>query len=107
MPEIKERDVVRYLNKQTSSLNGEVRKVRWEGRRGAPDKLVMLDEISAFVEVKKPGEELEDHQLREHRRLRHSGLLVYVVDSFDTVDAMLLSMRRKKRLTYAPKKINT
>lgn len=31
-----------YLVKQVKALGGEVRKVKWIGRRGAPDRLVML-----------------------------------------------------------------
>lgn len=37
-----ERDVEAYLVARAKALGGEVRKVQWVGRRGAPDRLVML-----------------------------------------------------------------
>jgi hypothetical protein len=39
-----ERDIERHLVKRVKALGGEVRKVQWVGRRGAPDRLVMLPE---------------------------------------------------------------
>lgn len=37
-----EAKIEKYLVKQVKTLGGEVRKVKWLGRRGAPDRLVML-----------------------------------------------------------------
>ena len=42
MATIRERDIERHLVKRVKELGGEVRKVQWIGRRGAPDRLVML-----------------------------------------------------------------
>ena len=39
---ILERDIERYLVGRVKALGGEVRKVMWIGRAGAPDRLVML-----------------------------------------------------------------
>ena len=39
---IRESDVEKYLVKRVKALGGEVRKVKWIGRDGAPDRLVML-----------------------------------------------------------------
>lgn len=38
----RERDIERHLVKRVKALGGEVRKVQWVGRSGAPDRLVML-----------------------------------------------------------------
>ena len=92
---IRERDVEDYLVRRVAAMGGEVRKVKWFGRRGAPDRLVMLP-VSAtrwdnriWVEVKAPGEEAEPHQAREHERMRRFGMRVEVVDSFARVDEVL------------------
>lgn len=98
----RERDIERYLVEQVQARGGEVRKVQWIGRRGAPDRLVLLpvppsewgypsgwSGASAWVEVKAPGGRLEPHQEREHARLRNYGQHVMVVDSFKRVDEVL------------------
>ena len=46
-----------YLKKCIKAAGGEVRKLRWIGRRGAPDRFVMLKGVSCFVELKRPGED--------------------------------------------------
>lgn len=39
---MRERDVEQYLVEQVKAKGGEVRKVKWIGRNGAPDRLVLL-----------------------------------------------------------------
>jgi len=86
---MKERDVSRYLNKRVKELGGEIRRVTWQGRRNAPDKLVMLEGRSFFVEEKRPDEHATPAQRREHKRLRDAGLEVRVVSDYYTVEAAL------------------
>ena len=100
---MRERDIERYLCKKAKALGGEVRKVKWIGRRGAPDRLVMLpgvfmlkrgrDHVTAgrtiWVELKAPGKKAEPHQLREHKRMQALGQRVEVIDSFGGVDKLL------------------
>lgn len=101
MTTMRESEVEAYLVKQVKALGGEVRKVRWIGRNGAPDRLVMLPEIpgrfdwdgrpgrTLWVELKAPGEKAKPHQQREHERMRRMGQIVVVVDSFEGVDGAL------------------
>ena len=100
-----ERDIERYLVARVAALGGETRKVRWVGRNGAPDRLVLLPPKEApyiagavstlgyrpalWVELKAPGEKCRPHQLREHDRMRRFGQRVEVVDSFERVDEVL------------------
>lgn len=116
---LRERDIERYLVKRVKELGGEVRKVVWPGRRGAPDRLVMLglgratkrlaqalmDEHSpaladellvellglvlVWPELKAPGVKPESHQLREHERMRAMGQRVVVIDSIEGVEELL------------------
>ena len=39
---MRESEVEAYLVKRVKALGGEVRKVKWLGRNGAPDRLAML-----------------------------------------------------------------
>ncbi len=84
-----ERDVERYLIQQVRSQGGEVRKVQWLGRRGAPDRLVLLPGRQLWVELKRPGGKPDAHQEREIARLRAWGCEVVVINSREAVDETL------------------
>ena len=96
---MRERDIEARLVKRVKELGGEVRKVAWIGRRGAPDRLVMLPDMRAaygtdapstiWVELKAPGKKAEPHQLREHERMRKMGQRVVVIDSFEAIEELL------------------
>lgn len=89
-----------HLVARVRELGGEVRKVQWIGRRGAPDRLVMLpltplsagkphEGRSIWVELKAPGEKAKPHQKREHDRMRTMGQRVVVIDSIEGVEELL------------------
>lgn len=110
---MKESTVEAYLVARAKALGGEVRKVRWLGRRGAPDRLLMLpgkkrvyrgkDKVpggegptqqahpggTIWVELKAPGKKPEAHQIREHERMRKMAQRVEVIDSKEGVDKLL------------------
>jgi hypothetical protein len=96
---VRERDIEAHLVKRVKELGGEVRKVKWVGRRGAPDRLVMMPTHSrsgpwsacptVWVELKAPGKKAEPHQLREHKRMAAMGQRVVVIDSIEGVDEVL------------------
>lgn len=97
---LRESDIEKYLVKRVKELGGEVRKVQWIGRSGAPDRLVMMPivwsgelnriaDTAVWIELKAPGKKPEPHQLREHARMRKMGQRVEVVDSFARVDEVL------------------
>lgn len=96
---MKEAVIEQYLCDRVKELGGEVRKVKWIGRRGAPDRLVMLPKPfgnssfplsqTIWVELKAPGEKAKPHQAREHDRMRKMGQRVEVVDSIERVDEVL------------------
>jgi hypothetical protein len=119
VPAKRESDIEKHLVKRVKELGGEVRKVQWIGRRGAPDRLVMLPrrdvpgwedakgrpghggklvhrgygytipEKTVWVELKAPGEKPKLHQSREHERMRSMGQVVVVIDSIEGVEEML------------------
>jgi len=92
---MRESVIEKYLVQQVKRVRGEVRKVQWIGRRGAPDRIVMLPSglegggVTIFVELKAPGKKPEAHQLREHNRMRDMGQEVAVIDSMEAVDELL------------------
>lgn len=114
---MRESAIEKHLVKRVEELGGEVRKVKWIGRRGAPDRLVMLpayrgpklrpdervtaEEVRSaleavyrtdqtiWVELKAPGEAPEPHQAREHERMRRMGQRVEVIDSIEGVEEIL------------------
>lgn len=83
---MREKDVEKYLVKRVKALGGEVRKVSWIGRRGAPDRLILLPGRSIWVELKGQGGRLAPHQAREIARLEAAGCEVWVVWSVEDVD---------------------
>jgi hypothetical protein len=85
---MRERDVERQLIKQVKAAGGEVRKVMWIGRRGAPDRLVLLPGCSLFVELKAPGGRISRLQDVEHRRLRAAGCKVMVIWKVEEIEGV-------------------
>lgn len=82
--------IEKHLVDRVKELGGEVRKVKWIGRRGAPDRVVWFaDGREIWVETKAPGEQPEPHQAREHKRMRMMGRRVEVVDSLERVEEVL------------------
>ncbi len=103
---MRESTIEKHLVKRVKALGGEVRKVQWIGRRGAPDRLVMLPVFgpatrldqpprvvrsgrTIWVELKATGVAPEDYQLREHKRMRKMGQRVVVIDSIEGVEELL------------------
>lgn len=75
-----ESDLENAFVKHIVRTGGEVRKVRWIGRQGAPDRLVMYpDGELVWVELKTTTGKLRPAQEREHERLRAMGQTVHVI----------------------------
>lgn len=86
---MRERDIEKYLKMRVTDAGGEIRKVRWIGRNGAPDRRIMLRGYCAWVELKAPGEVPTLQQQREHSRMRQHGEVVWVIDSLEGVDTLI------------------
>lgn len=86
---MRESDIEYYLKVAVKRRDGYCFKLKFIGRFGSPDRLVILEGRHFLVEVKAPGKKAEDHQLRLHALLRWAGLEVYVIDSFELVDEVL------------------
>lgn len=82
------------LRQAVIRYGGEIRKVQWQGRVGAPDWLVMLLGSAIFVETKAVGERPRKSQLVEFKRIeRASGIPVLVIDraedACDVINALM------------------
>lgn len=82
------------LRQAVINYGGEIRKVQWQFRAGAPDWLVMMWGAAVFVETKAPGDVPRRSQTVEFSRIyRASGIPVLVIDraedSSDIVKALL------------------
>ena len=63
------------------------RKLRWIGRNGAPDRLVISPTGQVrFLELKSPGKKSSAVQLIEHRELVRFHQLVHVVDDIGVLE---------------------
>lgn len=68
---MRESKIEKALVKAVREAGGEIRKLAWVGRRGAPDRLVMLPgRRPILVELKAPTGRLSKLQDREHEVLR-------------------------------------
>lgn len=85
---MRESQVEAHLKKLAKQHGGSTRKVKWIGRHGAPDRLVLLPGKFFFVEIKRPGKDAEAHQTREHLHLYRSGIPVYMADTLERVEGL-------------------
>jgi hypothetical protein len=91
---IRESDIEKYLVKRINAIGGEIRKVKWINRNGAPDRVVWIKGgVQVWVELKSPGKTSEPHQSREHKRMQRMGQVVAVIDSYELVDALVMELQ--------------
>lgn len=78
----------KYLRKRVKTARGQIRKVKWIGRHGAPDDLVWLPGMifPILAELKAPLKGPEEHQKREHKRLRKMGFEVLIWNTQEKID---------------------
>lgn len=82
------RIVAAFVN-EVKDRGWEQRKISYEGRAGAPDRLLLAPGFHCFIEFKAPGMKPRPIQEKEHERLRKAGFMVYVIDSVYAVNSTL------------------
>ena len=93
--------VAKYLIHRVYELDGEIRKVTWTNRAGAPDYVIMYRGITAWVEAKSTNKKPSHHQCREHERLRTQGQWVIVLDSKASVDQFISVLKERSYVAFA------
>lgn len=86
---MRESTVEAYLVERVEATGGMIRKLRWVGRKGAPDRIVIYDRLLVFVELKTAGGKLAPCQKREIKRLERYHMPVRVIDTIRGVDALV------------------
>lgn len=103
MAKTPEGEIVAYGRKRLTEKGCLVRKISYEMRRGCPDHLVLVPERLdyevlgwlrrpkvVFIEYKATEDtQPEEHQLREHARMRAAGADVRVIGSKRQVDELI------------------
>lgn len=90
-----ESDIETYLRKKVEASGGKCWKWVSPGRRGVPDRIVLMPgNVVAFVETKSPGKTERPDQKRVQKILRDLGCLVFSsVNSKDKVDSVVFAVR--------------
>lgn len=91
---MRESDIENALVKGVEGIGGLVRKLKWIGRDGAPDRFVAYKGWVFLVELKAPGKEPRVNQAREHDRLRKADVDVRVIDTIIKVEDFINEIRR-------------
>lgn len=79
-----------YLLKQCRNNGFLCMKFVSPARGGVPDRIVVTPTAgTVFVEVKRPGGDLERRQRVVHAKMRGFGAQIYVVDDEKSVDALI------------------
>ena len=85
----KEAVVEQHLVKRVKDAGGIAFKFTSPGRRGVPDRLVVLPNMILFVECKAEGGTLTTGQRKEHQRLQNLGMTVATVYSRSDVNDLM------------------
>lgn len=95
---MRESQVEAHLTKRAKAMGIMVRKVKFLGVDGAPDRVLFVPDRTYFgmpcrttywVELKRPGGVVRTRQLREHKAMQEHGQQVVVLDSIEAVDIFL------------------
>lgn len=94
-----ESKVEKHLKKEVEASGGKVRKLKWIGKSGAPDRLMWWPRKGteplayALIELKAKGKPPTKIQEIEHAALREDGWTVIVADSVEAVDRAIVLVR--------------
>jgi hypothetical protein len=84
---VREARIEKYFCDEVRNHGGSTRKCVWPGHNGCPDRIALWPGRLDWVELKRPlTPDAEDHQKREHNKLRAAGQLVFVLPSKIDVD---------------------
>lgn len=89
---IRENKVESYLDSEVNALGGITRKWVSPGRDGVPDRIVILNGVVWFVEVKTTDGTVSKAQKREQARLYNAGANVITVYGKEGVDGFIRTL---------------
>lgn len=89
---ILENKIEMYLKDEIEKINGKTFKFSSPGNNGVPDRIILHQGNTYFVELKKPGEKLRPLQKAVKKRFNKLGFNVYVLDSIDSVNGFIANI---------------
>ena len=91
---VRENKVETYLDNEITARGGITRKWVCPMKDGVPDRIVMIEGVVVFVEVKTTDGVLSPVQKREHLRLMATGVNVETVYGKESVDDFINQLHR-------------
>lgn len=88
-----EKAVEQYLVRRVKAHGGMC--IKLTGVNGVPDRLVIMRNNVAFIELKAPNGRISAIQEVMHKRLKKLGFGVHVLWNFEQVDNFMESMREE------------
>lgn len=92
--------VAAALRKAAIERGFEIRKLKWDGRNGAPDYFLAKDGRIVLVECKQPGSRPRKSQLTEFVRLSRAGVCVLVLDRADDAEILARQIDEDSQWLY-------
>ena len=89
-----ENDVEQYLVDQIRQLGGLCWKFTSPGNAGVPDRIVLYNGLTVFVEVKAPGKKLRKLQEVRVDEIRKQKVRAGYVDTKEAVDRLVSILQR-------------
>ena len=80
---MRERDVEKRLVREVERRGGLCLKFTSTSLRGVPDRIVVYEGLTCFVELKRPGEEPRPLQKKIIKQLQQNGALVFVISDLE------------------------
>jgi hypothetical protein len=87
-----EATVESYLKTSVEAADGVCIKIKASGVKGVPDRIVTMNGLTVFVELKSKSGKLSIHQQGIYRKITAAGGFVFVLDSKDAVDNFMVFM---------------
>lgn len=87
-----EKDVEKYLNKKIKDLGGISLKFTSPNKNGVPDRMILINGICKFVELKKPGEKPRPLQVKTHKEFADAGFPVTTIDTIEKVNEFITTL---------------
>lgn len=84
-----ENDVETYLYKQAKKNDILCYKFTAPSTRGVPDRILIGNGKTIFLELKRPGEKPRKLQFAIHKRMREHGATVFVADTKELVNDVI------------------
>ena len=87
-----EATIEQYLKESVEGAEGMCIKIKSSGVRGVPDRVVILNGLTVFVELKSESGNVSRHQQRTFTAITAAGGFVFLLDSKDRVDDFMTFM---------------